>query len=135
SRRRRFGWGRVGRHPELGRAAQPPGPHWERRLRRAGRPGLAGGSSAVGRRGGPVKPARIVDAHIHLWDPGRRDWYPYLSAPNEHVAGGGAAMNRPFDLAAYRAEAEGWNVEKVINVAAATGRGSIDETLELDRRA
>ena len=35
----------------------------------------------------------------------------------------------------YLAEAAGWNVEKLVNVAAATGRHSIDETLELDRRA
>ena len=25
------------------------------------------------------RPARIVDAHVHLWDPARTDWYPYLS--------------------------------------------------------
>ena len=35
----------------------------------------------------------------------------------------------------YLAESAGWNVEKLVNVAAATGRHSIDETLELDRRA
>ena len=23
---------------------------------------------------------RIVDAHVHLWDPARRDWYPHLVA-------------------------------------------------------
>ena len=32
----------------------------------------------------------------------------------------------------YRAESAGWNVEKFVNVAAATGRHSIDETIELD---
>jgi len=26
---------------------------------------------------------RIVDAHIHLWDPARTDWYPYLSGGEE----------------------------------------------------
>ena len=26
-------------------------------------------------------PARVVDAHVHLWDPARTDWYPYLSRP------------------------------------------------------
>ena len=44
-------------------------------------------------------------------------------------------MARRFDVATYRAEAAGWNVEKLVNVAAATGRHSIDETLEIERRA
>jgi predicted TIM-barrel fold metal-dependent hydrolase len=44
-------------------------------------------------------------------------------------------MNRRFDVPTYRAEASGWNVEKLVNVAAATGLGSVDETIELDRRA
>ena len=44
-------------------------------------------------------------------------------------------MARRFDVPTYRAESAGWNVEKLVNVAAATGRHSIDETLELDRRA
>ena len=26
-----------------------------------------------------LRPARIVDAHVHLWDPAQTDWYPYLS--------------------------------------------------------
>ncbi len=28
-----------------------------------------------------VPPTRVVDAHVHLWDPARTDWYPYLSRP------------------------------------------------------
>ena len=44
-------------------------------------------------------------------------------------------MARRFDVPTYLAESAGWNVEKLVNVAAATGRHSIDETLELDRRA
>ena len=27
------------------------------------------------------RPTRVVDAHVHLWDPARTDWYPYLSRP------------------------------------------------------
>jgi predicted TIM-barrel fold metal-dependent hydrolase len=46
-----------------------------------------------------------------------------------------SGMARRFDVATYLAESAGWNVEKVVNVAAATGRHSIDETLELDRQA
>jgi L-fuconolactonase len=78
-------------------------------------------------------PARVVDAHVHLWDPARTDWYPYLSRPGHE--GGGSGMYRRFDADTYRAESARWNVEKFVNVAAATGPNSIDETLELDRNA
>jgi predicted TIM-barrel fold metal-dependent hydrolase len=81
-------------------------------------------------------PARIVDAHVHLWDPARTDWYPYLSAGQDQLnMGDVSGMSRRFDVPTYLAESAGWNVEKLVNVAAATGRHSIDETLELDRRA
>ena len=84
------------------------------------------------------RPRRVVDAHVHLWDPARRDWYPYLSTGQHGPAAGGAGdparMSRRFDVAAYRAEADGWRVEKLVNVAAATGPHSVDETLELDAR-
>jgi L-fuconolactonase len=82
------------------------------------------------------KPARIVDAHVHLWDPARADWYPYLSTSAEQLnMGDVSGMSRRFDVPTYLTESVGWNVEKLVNVAAATGRHSIDETLELDRRA
>ncbi|WAC90126.1 amidohydrolase family protein [Mycobacterium sp. Aquia_213] len=82
------------------------------------------------------RPARIVDAHVHLWDPARTDWYPYLSAGQDQLnLGDVSGMSRRFDVPTYLAESAGWNVEKLVNVAAATGRHSIDETLELDRRA
>ena len=81
------------------------------------------------------KPTRIVDAHVHLWDPARTDWYPYLSGGLELDMGDTTGMARRFDVPTYRSESEGWNVVKLVNVAAATGPHSIDETLELDRRA
>jgi predicted TIM-barrel fold metal-dependent hydrolase len=81
------------------------------------------------------RPARIVDAHVHLWDPARTDWYPYLSGGRQLNMGDVTGMARRFDVPTYLAESAGWNVEKIVNVAAATGRHSIDETLELDRRA
>ena len=82
-----------------------------------------------------ARPARIVDAHVHLWDPARTDWYPYLAGRQDIGMGDVSGMARRFDVATYRAEAAGWNVERLVNVAAATGRHSVDETLDLDRRA
>ena len=80
-------------------------------------------------------PARIVDAHVHLWDPAHTEWYPYLSHPPQQSSGDVSRMHRRFDVALYRSESAGWNVEKFINVAAATGRHSVDETIALDRDA
>jgi L-fuconolactonase len=83
----------------------------------------------------PAPPARVVDAHVHLWDPARTDWYPYLSRPQADGAGDAAKMFRRFDVDTYEAETAHWNVEKFVNVAAATGRHSIEETIELDSHA
>ena len=77
----------------------------------------------------------VVDAHVHLWDPARTEWYPYLARPPNHGAGDPARMFRRFDVETYRVEAAAWNVERIVNVAAATGRHSVDETVELDARA
>jgi L-fuconolactonase len=82
-----------------------------------------------------AQPGRIVDAHVHLWDPARTDWYPYLSHPPQGGGGDQRRMHRRFDIDLYRSETAGWNVEKFINVAAATGRHSVDETIALDRDA
>lgn len=81
-----------------------------------------------------TRPARVVDAHVHLWDPARTDWYPYLSRPPEGIPAG-TGMYRRFDVDTFRTEAAAWNVERIVNVAAATGPNSVDETLELDAKA
>jgi len=81
------------------------------------------------------RPSRIVDAHVHLWDPARTEWYPYLAHPPSGGPGDASRMYRRFDAATYEAESTGWNVEKIVNVAAATGRHSVEETLELDAAA
>jgi len=82
-----------------------------------------------------AKPSRVVDAHVHLWDPARTDWYPYLSGRHDLGMGDVSGMARAFDVPTYQTEAAGWNVEKLVNVAAATGRHSVDETLAIDERA
>ena len=81
-----------------------------------------------------TRPTRVVDAHVHLWDPARTDWYPYLARPPQGMPAG-AGMYRRFDVDTYRTEAAGWHVDKIVNVAAATGPNSVDETLELDAKA
>lgn len=82
-----------------------------------------------------TQPARIVDAHVHLWDPARTDWYPYLSHPPAQGPGDASRMFRRFDADLYRGESAHWRVEKFVNVAAATGPNSVDETIELDANA
>jgi len=82
-----------------------------------------------------ARPTRVVDAHVHLWDPARTDRYPYLSRPQDHGSGDASRMCRRFDVETYRSESARWNVEKFVNVAAATGRHSIEETIELDTGA
>ncbi len=81
------------------------------------------------------QPTRVVDAHVHLWDPARTDWYPYLARPPADSGGDASKMYRRFDVDTYRAETAQWNVEKFVNVAAATSRHSIEETIELDENA
>ncbi len=81
------------------------------------------------------RPTRVVDAHVHLWDPAQTDWYPYLSHPQACGDGDASRMFRRFDVDTYRVETAGWNVEKFVNVAAATGHHSIEETIELDHKA
>jgi L-fuconolactonase len=76
---------------------------------------------------------RVVDAHIHLWDPANTEWYPYLSGQRDVGVGGLDRWARYFDQDTYFAEAAGWNVEKFVHVAAATD--FVAETLQRDADA
>jgi L-fuconolactonase len=78
---------------------------------------------------------RIVDAHIHLWDPARADWYPYLAGQRELNMGDISGMCRLFDQPTYFSESASWNVVKFVHVAAASAPYSPDETAELDELA
>ena len=41
-----------------------------------------------------TKPTRVIDAHVHLWDPDRKDWYPYLEHFPVHGSGDASRMRR-----------------------------------------
>jgi predicted TIM-barrel fold metal-dependent hydrolase len=78
---------------------------------------------------------RVVDAHVHLWDPARADWYPYLAGMLELDMGDISGMCRRFDQPTYFTEAAKWNVQKFVHVAAAAPSVLVDETRELDEQA
>ena len=78
---------------------------------------------------------RVVDAHVHLWDPARADWYPYLAGMQELDMGDISGMCRRFDQSIYFSESAKWNVQKFVHVAAAAPTKLIDETRELDAQA
>jgi predicted TIM-barrel fold metal-dependent hydrolase len=78
---------------------------------------------------------RVVDAHVHLWDPARADWYPYLAGMQQLDMGDISGMCRRFDQPTYFAESAKWNVEKFVHVAAAAPPVLVDETRELDEQA
>ena len=61
----------------------------------------------------------IADAHLHLWDP-RSHYYPWLCDP-QPVAfryGDYRALKRPYLLEDYRADTQGWRVERGVYVEA-----------------
>jgi L-fuconolactonase len=78
---------------------------------------------------------RVVDAHIHLWDPANAEWYPYLAGQRELDMGDISGMCRLFDQPTYFSESANWNVVKFVHVAAATAPHSGAETAELERLA
>ena len=78
---------------------------------------------------------RVVDAHVHLWDPARTDWYPFLSGGQELNMGDISGMVRKFDATTYFAESAKWHVEKFVHVAAAYPPFTVAETLEHDELA
>jgi L-fuconolactonase len=73
---------------------------------------------------------RVVDAHVHLWDPAKTDWYPFLSGGPELNMGDTSGMARYFGAATYFAESAKWSVEKFVHVAAAAAPFTVTETME-----
>jgi L-fuconolactonase len=78
---------------------------------------------------------RIVDAHIHFWDPDNAVWYPYLAGQRDLGMGDISGMCRRFDQPTYFAESANWNVVKFVHVAAATAPHSGAETRRLQAMA
>ena len=79
---------------------------------------------------------RVVDAHVHLWDPARTDWYPFLSSGGQELNMGDiSGMVRRFDATTYFAESAQWHVEKFIHVAAAYPPFHVPETAEREELA
>ena len=56
------------------------------------------------------RPTRVVDAHVHIWDPARTDWYPYLSQSRGPAGADVPRMYRRFDVDTYRTESAAWSV-------------------------
>jgi L-fuconolactonase len=77
---------------------------------------------------------RVVDAHVHLWDPARTDWYPYLSGQQQLGMGDISGMCRYFDADTYFSESAKWDVQKFVHVAAASAIFLAAETIELDEQ-
>jgi len=77
-----------------------------------------------------TKVDRVVDAHVHLWDPTRVDWYPHLARdrPGTNMA----RQRRLYDHDAYLADAGHWNVVKYVHVAAAVSPFMVSETVQLE---
>lgn len=78
---------------------------------------------------------RVVDAHVHLWDPARADWYPYLAGARELDMGDISGMARYFDADTYFSESANWNVDKFVHVSAAASAFAVDETMEKEALA
>jgi predicted TIM-barrel fold metal-dependent hydrolase len=77
---------------------------------------------------------RIVDAHVHFWDPARTDWYPYLAGQQELDMGDVSGMSRYFDAEVYFKESSQWPVRKLVHVAAAASF-LLAETMEREEQA
>jgi len=67
---------------------------------------------------------RLVDAHVHHWDPERTDWYPFFASENGLSQIGiknAERMRRRFDQATYLNETGRWSVDKYVHVTGAVG--------------
>jgi L-fuconolactonase len=74
---------------------------------------------------------RLVDGHVHYWDPGRPDWYPHLQpgVTIDYLGGDISGMQLRYQYDTYRQDSAGWPVDAIVHVSAATnGRAYLAET-------
>jgi predicted TIM-barrel fold metal-dependent hydrolase len=78
-------------------------------------------------------PTYVVDAHVHLWEVSRRDWYPGLE---DFATSVDTDLYRDFLIGDYRTAAGDFDVNKFVHVSAVTKPGSyLDETEWIDAYA
>lgn len=75
---------------------------------------------------------RLVDSHVHHWNPANLEWYPHL-APDFDVSAlgvdGADGMKRRYNQSEYVQDARSWGLDKYIHVSATSGpRKYLDET-------
>lgn len=78
----------------------------------------------------PDRP-RLLDTHVHFWDPARPEWYVHLTpeATIDYLGGDVTGMKIRYDADVYRQESAGWPVEGLVHVSATTnGRAYLAET-------
>lgn len=78
-------------------------------------------------------PTHIVDAHVHLWEISKRDWYPGLE---DFATSVDTDLYRDFLIDDYLSAAGDFDVTKFVHVSAVTKPGSyLDETEWIDAYA
>lgn len=84
-----------------------------------------------------TRPARFVDAHVHLWDLSHIA-YSWLTPPfsDDGVMGSVEAIAKTYLLDDYLADAAGWNVTGIVHIdAGADPAAALDETRWLQAMA
>lgn len=66
-------------------------------------------------------PTNTIDSHVHFWDPGRPDWYPYLSPQFDMSLVGvsnGRDVRRPYGLDEHLADTASVGVARTVHINA-----------------
>lgn len=74
---------------------------------------------------------RLLDAHVHFWDPARPEWYQHLlpEVTIDYLGGDVTPMKIRYQSDTYHQDSVGWQVDGIVHVSAATnGRAYLAET-------